>query len=62
MKDYEVLRKELPNNNDIYESLFNAQMELKKSSGEDVNNLNLGGKVVAITDLEQFKAAVASSG
>ncbi|CAH1425729.1 unnamed protein product [Lactuca virosa] len=62
VKDYEVLRKELPNNNDIYESLFNAQMELKKSSGKDVNNLNLGGKVVAITDLEQFKAAVASSG
>ncbi|KAL4589017.1 hypothetical protein LXL04_001919 [Taraxacum kok-saghyz] len=62
VKDYEVLKKELPNNNDISESLFNAQVELKKSGGEDVNNSNLGGKVVTITNLEQFKAAVSSSG
>lgn len=62
VKDYEVLRKELPNNNDISESLLHAQDELKKSCGEDVNNLKFGGKVVMITDLEQFKAAVAFAG
>lgn len=62
VKDYEILRRELPNNNDIAESLFHAQVALKKSRGEDVNNMKFGGEVELITDLEQFKAAIASSG
>ncbi|KAI3716221.1 hypothetical protein L6452_23407 [Arctium lappa] len=62
VKDYEVLRRELPNNNDIAESLFHAQVALKKSRGEDVNNMKFGGEVERITGLDQFKAAVASSG
>ncbi|KAK9060432.1 hypothetical protein SSX86_021136 [Deinandra increscens subsp. villosa] len=62
VKDYEILRRELPNNNDIAESLFNAQVALKKSCGEDVNKMKFGGEVELITNLEQFKAAVASSG
>ncbi|KVH88394.1 Thioredoxin-like fold [Cynara cardunculus var. scolymus] len=36
VRDYEVLRRELPNNNDISESLFHAQVALKKSLGEEV--------------------------
>ncbi|KAI3712109.1 hypothetical protein L1987_70658 [Smallanthus sonchifolius] len=62
VKDYEILRRQLPNNNDIAESLFHAQVALKKSRGEDVNNMKFGGEVELITSLEQFKAAVASSG
>ncbi|KAM0062507.1 putative tetratricopeptide-like helical domain superfamily, Thioredoxin domain-containing protein [Helianthus debilis subsp. tardiflorus] len=62
VKDYEILRRELPNNNDIAESLFHAQVALKKSRGEDVNNLKFGGEVELITNLDQFKASTASSG
>ena len=62
MKDYEVLRRELPDNNDIAESLFHAQVALKKSLGEEVYNMKFGGEVETIMGLEQFKAAVASSG
>ncbi|KAD2394442.1 hypothetical protein E3N88_41419 [Mikania micrantha] len=62
VKDYEILRRELPNNNDIAEALFHAQVALKKSRGEDVNNMKFGGEVERITNLEQFIAAVASSG
>lgn len=62
VRDYEVLRRELPNNNDIAESLFHAQVALKKSLGEEVYNLKFGGEVELITGLEQFKAAVASTG
>lgn len=62
MKDYEILRRELPNNNDIAESLFHAQVSLKKSCGEDVNNMKFGGEVERIINLEQFKAAVGSAG
>ncbi|PWA84673.1 Tetratricopeptide-like helical [Artemisia annua] len=62
VKDYEVLRRELPDNNDIAESLFHAQVALKKSLGEAVYNMKFGGEVETITGLEQFKAAVASTG
>lgn len=62
VRDYEVLRRELPNDNDIAESLFHAQVALKKSRGEEVYNLKFGGEVELINNLEQFKAAVASTG
>ncbi|KAJ9551459.1 hypothetical protein OSB04_015504 [Centaurea solstitialis] len=62
LRDYEVLRKELPNNNEIAESLFHAQVMLKKSRGEEVYNMKFGGEVESITSLEQFKSAVASTG
>ena len=32
VRDYEVLRRQLPNNNEIAESLFHAQVALKKST------------------------------
>nr|GEY16725.1 TPR repeat-containing thioredoxin TTL1-like [Tanacetum cinerariifolium] len=41
VKDYEVLRRELPDNNDIAESLFHAQVALKKSLGEELHPLEL---------------------
>ncbi|KAL7585242.1 hypothetical protein Lser_V15G45407 [Lactuca serriola] len=62
VRDYEVLRRELPNNNDVAESLFHAQIALKKSRGEEVYNMKFGGEVELITSLEQFKSAVASTG
>ncbi|KAD3066777.1 hypothetical protein R6Q59_019015 [Mikania micrantha] len=62
VRDYEVLRRELPTDNDIAESLFHAQVALKKSRGEEVYNMKFGGEVELIIDLEQFKAAVVSTG
>ncbi|XP_076896436.1 TPR repeat-containing thioredoxin TTL1-like [Bidens hawaiensis] len=62
VRDYEVLRRELPDNNEIAEALFHAQVALKKSRGEEVYNLKFGGEVEVINNLEQFKAAVASTG
>lgn len=62
VRDYEVLRRVLPNDNDIAESLFHAQVALKKSQGEEVYNLKFGGEVELINDLEQFKAAILSTG
>ncbi|KAK9070592.1 hypothetical protein SSX86_010994 [Deinandra increscens subsp. villosa] len=62
VRGYEVLRRELPDNKDIAESLFHAQVALKKSRGEEVYNLKFGGEVELINNLEQFKAAVASTG
>lgn len=62
MRDYEVLRKELPGDNEVAEALFHAHVALKKSRGEDVYNMKFGGEVESISGLEQFRAAVSSSG
>ncbi|CAN4104235.1 unnamed protein product [Withania somnifera] len=60
VRDYEVLRKELPYDNEVAESLFHAQVVLKKSRGEDVHNMKFGGEVELVSDLEQFRAAISS--
>lgn len=62
MRDYEVLRRELPDDNEVAESLFHAQVALKKSLGEDVYNVKFGGDVESVSGLEQFRAAISSSG
>ncbi|WOG98595.1 hypothetical protein DCAR_0417939 [Daucus carota subsp. sativus] len=60
VRDYEVLRKELPNDNDVAEALFHAQVGLRKSRGEDVHNMKFGGDVELVSGLEQFRAAISS--
>ncbi|KAK1405088.1 Tetratricopetide-repeat thioredoxin-like 1 [Heracleum sosnowskyi] len=60
VRDYEVLRKELPNDNDVAEALFHAQVGLKKSRGEEVHNMKFGGDVELVSGLDQFRAAISS--
>lgn len=60
VRDYEALRKELTDDNEVAENLFHAQVALKKSRGEDVYNMKFGGEVELITGLEQFRAAISS--
>ncbi|XP_044509781.1 TPR repeat-containing thioredoxin TTL1-like [Mangifera indica] len=62
VRDYEVLRRELPDDNKVAESLFHAQVALKKSRGEEVYNMKFGGEVEEVSGLEQFRAAVSSPG
>jgi len=62
VKDYELLRRELPDDNGVAENLFHAQVALKKSRGEEVHNLKFGGEVEDITGLEQFRAAMSLPG
>lgn len=62
VKDYEVLRKELPHDNEVAEALFHAQVALKKSRGEEVYNLKFGGEVEEVSGLEQFRAAISLPG
>ncbi|KAL7087559.1 hypothetical protein ACP275_13G074700 [Erythranthe tilingii] len=62
VSDYEVVRRELPDDNDVAESLFHAQVALKKSRGEEVYNMKFGGEVESCSSLDQFRAAISSSG
>ncbi|KAL5997899.1 hypothetical protein ACLOJK_008833 [Asimina triloba] len=60
--DYELLAKELPRDKEVAEALFHSQVALKKCRGEDVSNMNFGGEVEEISCVEQFRAAISSSG
>ncbi|XP_042019384.1 TPR repeat-containing thioredoxin TTL1-like [Salvia splendens] len=62
VRDYEVLRRELPDDKEVAESLFHAHVALKKSRGEEVHNMKFGGEVESVSGLEQFQAAVSSPG
>lgn len=62
VRDYEVLRRELPDDKEVAESLFHAQVALRKSRGEEVHNMKFGGEVESVSGLEQFRAAVSSPG
>ncbi|KZV29697.1 Tetratricopetide-repeat thioredoxin-like 1 isoform 1 [Dorcoceras hygrometricum] len=62
LRDYELLRKELPDDKEVAESLFHVQVALKKSRGEDVYNMKFGGEVESVSGLEQFQAEISSSG
>ncbi|CAN4087359.1 unnamed protein product [Withania somnifera] len=62
VRDYEVLRRELPYDNEVAASLFHAQVALKKLRGEDVHNMKFGGEVELVLGLEQFRAAISSPG
>lgn len=57
-----MLRKELPDDKEVAESLFHAQVALRKSRGEEVHNMKFGGEVESVSGLEQFRAAVSSPG
>ncbi|KAI4333580.1 hypothetical protein L6164_018367 [Bauhinia variegata] len=62
VKDYEILRRELPDDNEVAEALFHAQVALKKSRGEEVHNLKFGGEVEVVSGLDQFRAAISLPG
>ncbi|XP_062215133.1 TPR repeat-containing thioredoxin TTL1-like [Phragmites australis] len=62
VRDYEVLRKELPSDKEVAEALFHAQIALKATRGEDVSNMKFGGEVEIVTNVEQLCAAISSPG
>ncbi|KAM3320640.1 TPR repeat-containing thioredoxin TTL1 isoform X2 [Capsicum chacoense] len=62
VRDYEVLRKVLPYDNEVADSLSHAQVALKKSCGEDIYNMKFVGEVELVSGLEQFRAAISSPG
>ncbi|XP_021773775.1 TPR repeat-containing thioredoxin TTL1-like [Chenopodium quinoa] len=62
VRDYEFLRKKLPQDTEVAEALFHAQVALKKSRGEEVFNMKFGGDVEEILTFEQFRATISSPG
>ncbi|XP_006360076.1 TPR repeat-containing thioredoxin TTL1-like [Solanum tuberosum] len=60
VRDYEILRQELPNDRELAEFLFHCRVELKKSQGEDVHNMTFVRKVDLVLDLDKFHTAITS--
>ncbi|GLT50245.1 hypothetical protein SLA2020_237430 [Shorea laevis] len=59
VKDYEVLRRELPGDNEVAESLHSAQVALMKSQ---VYNVKYSGEAEEVSNLDRFKVAMSSPG
>ncbi|PRQ50091.1 putative 43kDa postsynaptic protein [Rosa chinensis] len=62
VRDYEVLRRELPGDNEVVESLHQARVALKKFRGEELHHVKSGGEVEEVSNLNKFKAAISSPG
>ncbi|KAF4386536.1 inactive TPR repeat-containing thioredoxin TTL3 [Cannabis sativa] len=60
VRDYEVLRRLLPGDNEVAESLHRAQVALKRSYGGGLQNKKFDGEVEEISSLDKFKAAISS--
>ncbi|KAK7272413.1 hypothetical protein RJT34_28993 [Clitoria ternatea] len=61
VKDYQTLKRELPNDNEVAESLRHAQLALEKSR-QLAYGTKFGVEVEQISALDKFKAAIASAG
>lgn len=62
VKDYQALRRELPNDIEVAESLRQAQLALEKPRGVVNGTTKFGVEVEEISVLDKFKAAIASAG
>lgn len=62
VRDYEVLKNELPGDAKVAEALLHAQISLKTFRGIDMSSLKLGGQIESITGLDQFHTAITSPG
>lgn len=62
LKDYESLRKDMPGNVDIAKALFEVQIALKKSRGEETDDMHFGGVVEDVCTNEQLRHAVSLQG
>ncbi|KAI5075145.1 hypothetical protein GOP47_0009221 [Adiantum capillus-veneris] len=62
LHDYEALKREMPGNSDVDRALFDVQVAMKKSRGQEIRGMKFGGDVEEVTSEEQFREAVGSAG
>ncbi|XXG61271.1 hypothetical protein AAC387_Pa04g2972 [Persea americana] len=62
IQDYEALIREMPGDEEVGRSLFEAQVQLKKQLGEDVKDMKFGDDVVIVTSNDQFRHFVTAPG
>ncbi|KAI3872655.1 hypothetical protein MKX03_010924 [Papaver bracteatum] len=62
IQDYEKVIRETPGDEEVSRALFDAQVQLKKQRGEDVQGMKFGTDVIVITNHERFRHFVTSPG
>ncbi|XP_043718896.1 inactive TPR repeat-containing thioredoxin TTL3-like [Telopea speciosissima] len=62
IQDYEMLIRKTPGDVEVGRALFEAQLQLKKRRGEDVQGLKFGADIIVITSNERFRHFVTSPG
>ena len=62
LQDYEVLRRLMPDDLEVSRGLFDVQVAIRKSRGEEVHRMKFGGNVEEVLGDEQFHDAVRSPG
>lgn len=62
VRDYEVLRRELPADTEVAEAFSHAEAALKASRGDEASKMKFGGEVEKITSLKQLQEAIALTG
>lgn len=61
-RDYEVLRKEMPDDTEVVEALSRVQIALKASRVKDVSDHKFLMRIKEIRGPEHFQAAITSPG
>ncbi|GKV44037.1 hypothetical protein SLEP1_g51269 [Rubroshorea leprosula] len=62
IQDYEMLIRETPGDEEVAKALFEAQVQLKRHQGEDVEDMKFGSNLVLISSNERFRHFVTSPG
>ncbi|XP_062098861.1 TPR repeat-containing thioredoxin TTL1-like [Humulus lupulus] len=62
IQDYEVLIRETPGNEEVGRALFEAQVQLKRQHGEDIEDIQFGSNLVSVSSTERFRHIVTSPG
>jgi len=52
------LRREIPGDVEVDRALFYVQVAMKRSCGEEINNMKFGGEVEVVSSNDQFRKAI----
>lgn len=62
LNDYEALRREIPGDVEVARALFDVQVAMKRSRGEEINDMKFGGEVEVVSSNDQFRKAITAPG
>ena len=52
------MRREIPRDVEVDRAHFDVQIAMKRSRGEEINNMKFGGEVEVVSSNDQFRKAI----
>jgi hypothetical protein len=62
LRDYGVLRREMPNDVEVARGFFDVQTAIKRSRGEEIHRMRFGGDVEEVFNRNEFREVTDSPG